>query len=316
MGFVIFTLLMSGFGATWADASKPIKVGIQLWPGYYPVLIAQHKGFFREAGLQVEYVLSEDFKQLSGMFNNQNIDLFCATLGDGFALYDHDPSTKVVMVINESIGADGLLAKQGISKNGVPIKIGVNLNGFGELFVRQYMQINNLTDGDVVFVQQDSAQALDALRDGRVDIVHTWEPYVSEINLYYGTQTIFDSSQTPGLIIDALFANGEFLKSRPDDMKKFIGAWLKGAKWWLENREEGDAYLEGELLLLPGALSLKGIKLFTLRDNIQAFSQLNLAHSIYSSAKTYRNFFAAKQAFHNLPSAPQDIVTGDYIPQP
>lgn len=158
MGFVIFTLLMSGFGATWADASKPIKVGIQLWPGYYPVLIAQHKGFFREAGLQVEYVLSEDFKQLSGMFNNQNIDLFCATLGDGFALYDHDPSTKVVMVINESIGADGLLAKQGIPKNGAPIKIGVNLNGFGELFVRQYMQINNLTDGDVVFVQQDSAQ--------------------------------------------------------------------------------------------------------------------------------------------------------------
>ena len=146
--------------------------------------------------------------------------------------------------------------------------------------------------------------------------MHTWEPYVSELKLYYGAQSIFDRSQTPGLILDVLFANGDFLDSRPADMKKFIAAWLKGAEWWLANRKEGDAYLESELLLLPGALSLKGIKLFTLQDNITAFRNQGGIQSIYVSAKTYQDFFASKQVFHNLPSSPKDLVSGEYIPQP
>ena len=151
-------------GFTWASAVKPIKVGIQLWPGYYPLLIAQHKGFFQELGLQVEYVLSEDYKQLSDMFKSKSIDLYCATLGDGFALYDHDQSSKVVMVINESIGGDVLLIKQALPQTGEAIKIGTYFNSFGELFVRQYMQNNNLTDADVILVQQEASQALDFLR--------------------------------------------------------------------------------------------------------------------------------------------------------
>lgn len=308
-------LLISMMGSVWADIAKPVRVGIQLWPGYYPLLIAQHKGFFRELNLQVEYVLLEDFHQLSTQFKSKNIDLFCATLGDGFELYDHDPSSRVVMVINESIGADVLLVKHDLPASGTPIKIGTHLNGFGELFVRQYMQQHDLSDSDVQLVEQEAAQAMDMLRTGRADIVHTWEPYASELNLYYGSQTIFDSSQTPGLIIDTLFAHDDFLNSRPQDMKKFIAAWLKGAKWWLENRAEGDAYLESELLLLPGALSLKGIKLFTLAENIAAFSQQTDTQSVYETAKIYRDFFASKQAFKTLPLSAQDLVTGKYIPQ-
>jgi len=312
--FFMMLILSSSLHGAWGASSDPVKVGIQLWPGYYPLLIAQHKGFFKELGLDLEYVLSEDYQQLSGMFNSKKIDLFCTPLGDGFALYDHDPSSKVVMVINESVGGDALLIKHPLAKVKRPIKIGTNLDRFGELFVRQYMKVHDLHDGDVEFIQQQGSQALDFLRSQKADIVHTWEPYVSELKLYYGTTSIFDSSQTPGLIIDALFANGSFLQARPKDMKKFISGWLKGAAWWLANRKEGDEYLEGKLLLLPGTLSLKGIKLFTLKDNINAFQDQEGSRSIYHSANIYREFFAYKQAFGQIPHSASDIVTGEYLP--
>jgi len=145
--------------------------------------------------------------------------------------------------------------------------------------------------------------------------VHTWEPYVSDISQYFGADVIFDSSQTPGLIPDALLANGQFLKQQPEALKRFIAAWFKGVDWWQKNRALGDQIIEQELLMIPGSLSLKGTKLFTLKDNQRAFSAQGNMQSINFVTEIYLNFFKEKQAFKTLPNGANQLVTGQYLPQ-
>ena len=312
----IMLILSPVFAGASSPTFQPIKVGIDLWPGYFPLLIAQHNGYFKEQQLEVTYVLPEETNNLMTMFNENKIDLLCVAMGDAFVLYDEDQDMRVVMITDESLGGDALLKKGELPKKGSPIRIGTNLQGFGELFVREYIKKHGINKKDVVWVQQEASQAMEYLRTGKAHIVHTWEPYVTEIKTYFGAQVIFDSSQTPGLIPDALLANGQFIQNHAPELKRFIAAWLKAAKWWLNNRAQGDRIIEDKLLLLPGTLSLKGIKLYTATENQRAFSQQQGGQSLYDITQMYRDYFHSKKAFEHLPKRPQGIITGEYLPQP
>lgn len=313
--FVTIVLSMISIFVFSTEKPHTVTVGIDLWPGYYPLLIAQHNGYFKEQQLDVKYVLPEETNNLMGMFNENKIDLLCVAMGDAFVLYDEDQDMRVVMITDESLGGDALLTKGPLPSFNESLKIGTNLQGFGELFVREFIKKNNINPKNVIWVQQEASQAMDNLRSGKADIVHTWEPYVTEIKTYFGAQVIFDSSQTPGLIPDALLANGQFIKNHGPQLKGFITAWLKASQWWLSNREKGDEIIEDKLLLLPGTLSLKGIKLYTLKENLKAFSQEKDENSLYHTAQMYRDYFYSKQAFERLPHKPQDIMTGEFLPQ-
>ncbi|GAA6134782.1 hypothetical protein NBRC116188_15720 [Oceaniserpentilla sp. 4NH20-0058] len=296
-------------------AKTSIKVGIDLWPGYYPIIIAKHQGFFSEADLDVSYVLPEETNNLLNMFSEHRIDLLCVAMGDAFALYEKDSDFRVVMITDQSNGGDALLRKGPLPKPGHKVKIGTNLQGFGELFVREFLKRSGYFPQDVVLVQQEASQAMEYLRSGKADIVHTWEPYVSDITKYYGAQVVFDSGETPNLIPDALLANGQFIKHHPEALKKFVSAWFKGVQWWQDNRALGDQIIEQNLLLIPGSLSLKGIKLYSLKDNQIAFSSQSGMKSINFVADKYLDFFKAKQTFSQLPNEASDIITGRFLPR-
>ncbi len=313
----ILFIALTFMGMSFVSQAKPmqsITVGIDLWPGYYPLLIAQHNGYFKAQGLDVNYLLPEETNNLMGMFSDKQIDLLCVAMGDAFVLYDQDPSMRVVMITDESRGGDALLKKGWLPKANLPIRIGTNLKGFGELFVGEYLKRQKIDSNKVVWVQQEASQAMEYLRTGKAHIVHTWEPYVTQIVTYYGADIVFDSSQTPGLILDALLANGQFIRQHPQAIKKFIGAWLKAASWWQENRQAGDRIIADKLLLLPDTLSLRGVKLYTAQENKRVFSDETGTQSIHRVVDTYRDFFHQKQSFKRLPAQSGDIVTRAFLP--
>lgn len=298
-----------------ASSKTQVTVGIDLWPGYYPIIIAKQNGYFDEAGLDVSYVLPEETNNLMQLFTQNKIDLLCVAMGDAFALYEKDQDMRVVMITDESLGGDALLKKGSLPKPGQTVKIGTNLHGFGELFVREFLKRSGYFPEDIVLVQQEASHAMEYLRTGKADIVHTWEPYVTDISKYYGAEVVFDSSETPGLIPDALLANGQFIKQKPKALKAFITAWLKGTKWWQENRALGDQMIEQALFLIPGTLSLKGIKLYSLEDNQLAFTARENMKSIHYVADIYLQFFKSKGEFTKLPSSAEDLVAGRFLPQ-
>ena len=278
--------------------ANTINVGIDLWPGYYPIVLAKHLGMFKKRGLRVNFVLPESTDNMLGQFTDGKLDMVCVAMGDAFSLYNKDPNLRIVMITDESSGGDALLASRNLNKISPATlsgaKIGTNLQGFGELFVNTFLKQKGLNPDSVTLVHLEAANALNALQSGKADIAHTWEPYVTEIQSFNVGSVIFDSSYTPGLIPDALLANGEFIKNHPKDLKKFISAWLEASKWWLDNLAKGNAIIESEMVMMPDSVNLNGVKLYDLNSNIRAFKPKNNMESLHYVTQLYIDFFVDK----------------------
>lgn len=292
--------------------SKVINVGIDLWPGYYPIILAKHLGLFKKRGLTVNYILPESTDNMLGKFIARELDMVCVAMGDAFSLYNQDNDLRIVMITDESAGGDALLARdKNISITNTTI--GTNLKGFGELFVQEFLKQKNVNPKSVKIVQQEASNAVNALQTNKVDIVHTWEPYVTDAVSYNVGRVIFDSSKTPGLIPDALLANGNFIKQHPEQLSLFIEAWLEASQWWVQNRYKGDSIIESEMVMMPGSVNLGGVKLYNKNDNIKAFKLGSGMQSLGYVTQIYIDFFVQKGSL-NKGVKPKDILDDRFIP--
>ena len=323
---LLVIILISQFLNPAKSLAQDINVGIDLWPGYYPIVLAKHLGYFKKRGLNVNFVLPESTDNMLGQFTDGKLDMVCVAMGDAFSLYKQDPGLRVVMITDESSGGDALLAKRRSGKNEQGKirqtdfdftslrgkKIGTNLEGFGELFINTFLKEKGVDPKSIKLVHQEAAGALTALQSGKVDIVHTWEPYVTEIQSFNLGDIIFDSSKTPGLIPDALLANGNFIKDRPKDLALFIQAWLEASDWWRNNLKEGNAIIESEMVMMPDSVSLDGVKLYGLESNVNAFKPSNDMSSLFYVTQLYIDFFVSKGLID--PSfKPDQIIDGKFL---
>ena len=290
----------------------PIRVAIDLWPGYYPVVIGEQEGFFAQRGLKVHVSVPENTDQMLQNFAAGEVDVVCVALGDVFAFREKVPSMRVVLVSDESSGGDALVSLKPLPKKLKGLRIGTNLNGFGELFVRAFLAQNNTRLQDVELVNQEASDAAVMLKQGKVDIAHTWEPYVSELTAYQDAIVVFSSAETPGLIPDAVVMHGDLL-AKPLVAKAFVSGWLAAAEWWLGHRHDGNRVVERALVMMPNTVNLEGIRLFDTTANRRAFRRNDSTQSVYRAVQTYIDYFSEKGVL-KAPVAPGDILLPDLLP--
>lgn len=314
----IVVLLWSVLGVTHASTPAPvetaavIRVGIDLWPGYYPAVIAQQKGFFARRQLQVQYSVPENTDKMLQAFSAGELDVVCVALGDVFAFREKVPSLRVVLISDESSGGDALLSLKPLPPKLDGLRIGTNLNGFGELFVRAFLQQHNTPLNAVTLLNQDASDAAVLLKQGKLDVVHTWEPYVSELTGYHDAMVVFSSAQTPGLIPDAVVLHGSLLQ-KPELAKAFVAGWIEGAEWWLSRRHEGNRIVERALVMMPNTVNLEGVRLFDGSANRKAFRNNGSPQSLYSVVQTYIDFFREKGVLKTA-LTPDDILLPGLLP--
>ncbi|MEA5619369.1 ABC transporter substrate-binding protein [Cronbergia sp. UHCC 0137] len=269
----------------------PLKVACVTFIGYRPAIIAQEKGFFKAQGVEVElsYV---DYAQLQQAdFSAGKYDGIGLTLGDFMILSATNPDMQAVMVVDETNGADVVVAQSDIKtvSDLKGKKLGANLGGFSEVFVTEMLKQSNLTTDDVSLVKFDALQIPQRLENNTIQAGHTWEPYLSEA-VKSGGHILFTSQQTPGLILDVVAFRGETIRDRPEEIRAFVRGWLEALNYWEANIETGNAIV-GKALNIPLAtISLDGVNLTDLEENQQFFRSVN-ANSIYNTAKIYADFF-------------------------
>ena len=149
---------------------SPLKVACITFVGYRPAVIAQEKGFFKAQGVDVElsYV---DFAQLQQAdFSAGKYDGIGLTLGDFIILSATNPNMQSVLVVDETNGADVVVAQPEIKtvEDLRGKKIGANLGGFSEVFVTEMLRISNLTTDDVNLVKFDALEIPQRLKNNDI----------------------------------------------------------------------------------------------------------------------------------------------------
>jgi NitT/TauT family transport system substrate-binding protein len=270
--------------------NQPLRVSWSLWPGYYPMVIADKKGLFEKHGVQVEPAFYNIYANQASDLSSGMIDGALMTLSD--TLFDSiSKDIKIVLVLDNSAGADQVVASSEIKSisdlSGK--RIGVQSSTVsGVLLIREMLQANGISASDVTFVQV-SPENVPASIPGTIDAGYTYEPYTSSA-IANGSSVIFSSADAPGVIVDVLAFRKTVIEQRPEDVKAFIAAWFEAQQYWKDNPADGNAIIAEAIGLKPEEISSEGVTLFDLNANLKTFTQGTDNSSIYYTAEQELQF--------------------------
>ncbi len=274
------------------DATHPeLRLSIDLWPGYYPAVIAKQKGWFEEAGLRLVLDMPGDTDKMLAHFSAGTIDAIAVAFGDAILVSRQMPDVAVILVTDESAGGDAVLSKDpNVLENLAGKKIGTNLGGFGELLIRKMLDQQNLNVTHVNMINVDASKVPELLASGLLDVGHTWQPYVSQAEKV-GASVVFSSANTPGLIPDTVAISGEFKQKHPEAVRTFLQVWFKAQRWWLNNQSQGNQIIAQATSQKIGDISLEGIRLMNQSENIQTFNDTEGESGLPNALKLYNDFY-------------------------
>ncbi len=278
------------------DENSPLVIAVNPWAGFMPVVLAKEKGFFEAEGVNVKYSFGESSRQQRLEFESGAYDGITLALGSLIAVGAKAPDTRIVMLTDISTTGDAVVARPEIQSirdlTGKRIVLGAA--GYGEVVVSVMLQQAGLTTQDVIWVpMQTEAEALQMLKDGRVDAFQTWEPFVSRA-VADGARVIFSGADVPGLIPDAIAFHGSVVENRPEDIQAFMRGWFRAVDFWLANPKEAEQVISNAVNMTPAELSLEGMELLTLHRNKEFFRKSEDFSSVYYSAQVYMDFFLRK----------------------
>jgi NitT/TauT family transport system substrate-binding protein len=211
-----------------------------------PLTIAEQKGYFKEAGLQVDIadfagggkalqaliggsadVVSGAYEHTITLQNkNQYITAFIMT----------GQAPQIVVAVSRKTMPDYHQISDLKGK-----KIGISAPGSSTNMVANVVLAHaGLNPGDVSFIGVGTAaSAVDALRSGRIDAIANTEPVISlleksndiiiiaDTRTIAGTEAIFGGPMPAG----SLYAKESFLKNNPATVQALASAMLKALHW-------------------------------------------------------------------------------------
>lgn len=313
--FLIIALNLSSCNLTVVSKteSPALKIVYDPWPGFLPLVIAQEKGFFAQQRVKVEAVLTENSVTKIPDFNVGKYDGITLALGSVVTSNAANSNIRIILGIDRSDGADAVISQAQIQT--VPdLKgkaIATRLGGFGELFIKKMLETNKMNLNDITLLNARGEQIPELLQSGKAHAGNTWEPYLSKA-IAAGLRVLFTSKQTPGLIPDVMVFQVSVLRERPDDVRAFIRAWFQAVDYWKDNPKEGNTLIANALKLQPKQISLKGVKLLTLKDNKQAFTPANNTESLHYTTQLYSDFFAQLGSLNSFPD-PNQLLDPSFL---
>ncbi len=299
-------------GAT--SARQPLRIGIDLWAGYYPLVLADDLGYLREEGVEVDVSIPKNTDRMLANFAAGDYDGVCVSIGDVITLTRNVDDLRLILLSDESSGGDQVLARTPVTgaEQLRGKRVGTNLGGFGELFVRRLLDKHGVAPDEVQWVDLDAADVPARLADGDIDIGHTWEPYAS-LAIAKGMHLCFTSADTPGLILDGLIVRGAAAQNRGDDLRHMTKAWLRAVEWWRTNPAEGDRRIETRLGLPKGEARPVGIKILDRQDNHALMSGDGGLAPLGRVAGQYIDFFVSRGLMMHRPE-PGALFDPTFLP--
>lgn len=218
--------------ATYDGELRVIKVAGNPFIGGGPTYVAQEKGFFEKHGLKIEDVQFDDTSQSVSALIAGKVDVCSGTL-DAIMIAadqsDKDNMPVVFCVQDDSEGADGIVAVNGISsiEELKGKKVGVDINQTSHLLLSHALAEKGMTDDDVTMIDMSSSDAGSSFISGSLDAAVTWEPYLSNAASSGVGSMIYSSADAPGLIMDVMCVSRSAAESDDTD---WIVEYIKALK--------------------------------------------------------------------------------------
>lgn len=298
------TTLLSPAGA--AVAEEPLKIGYSDWPGWVAWEIGIQKGWFEEAGVDVEFLWFDYVASMDAYVAGQ-IDAVTMTNGDALVTGGTGKPSVTILINDFSNGNDMLVVKPDVPTVAAlkGKKIGVEVGFVGHLLAITGLQMAGVSPDDVEFVDTPTDQTPSVLANGDVSAIAAWQPNSGEaLKAVEGARALFTSADAPGIIYDVLAVSPESLETRRDDWMKVIGVWYRIVEYINDedNTDEALEILSARVNISPREYEpfFEGTYILNLEEAMQRWQKGDSLESIYGSSE-YVNAFNVEQGVYEAP---------------
>src|SRR4051812_26535046 len=236
LGFALVALLLS------RAAAAPLKVAYSDWPGWTAFAIAAEKGWFKDAGVEVDLLWFEYGPSMEA-FTAGKVDAMMVTNGDALVTGAGGAKNVMILVTDYSNGNDMVVAKPGIKslKDLKGQKIGVEVGLVDHLLLLNGLKKAGLTESDVELVPTPTNQAPQVLASGQLAAVAAWQPNSgAALKAVPGSKAVYTSADEPGLIYDMVVATPSSLAASRADWVKFVKVWDKIVAYLADPKTRAD----------------------------------------------------------------------------
>jgi NitT/TauT family transport system substrate-binding protein len=284
-----------GLAAMTANA-EPLKVGYSDWPGWVAWEVAVQKGWFREAGVDVQF---EWFDYVASMdaFAAGKLDAVTMTNGDALVTGANGGKSVMILINDYSNGNDMIVARPPYKslKDLKGKKIGVELGFVEHLLLLNGLEKAGMKEGDVTLINVPTNETPQVLASGDVDAIGAWQPNSGmALKSVPRSKPVYSSADEPGLIYDVLAVSPASYAANKAEWAKVAKVWYRVVDYILDPKTQDDAVkiMAARVGIKPEEYKplLQGTRLLKLDEARAAFAKGDSLKSIYGSTKVVDAF--------------------------
>lgn len=222
--------LAAAFAGLWAAAAPAqtkVTVAMSGWTGFAPITLAKETGIFKKNGIEVEIKKMPTSNRHQAMAAGE-VQAITTTVDTHILYASSGVDVTQVLVLDSSHGGDGIAVRDGI--NGVADlkgkQVAVQYGGVPQFWLAYVLKKNGQSINDVTSVNLQPSDAANAFVAGQFDAAVTYEPYLSKVREAKG-KILVTSDQTPGVIIDTLAFQPDYIKKNPKVVQAFVDSWFE-----------------------------------------------------------------------------------------
>jgi len=288
---VLGLLALSGFAS-----AEPLKIAYSDWPGWVAWEIGVQKGWFKEAGVDVEFQWF-DYVPSMDAYVAGKVDGVCMTNGDALVTGATGKPSVGIIINDFSNGNDMIVGAPGIGsiKDLKGKKVGLEKGFVEQLLLITGLEQNGMTFEDITLVNTPTNETPQVLASKAVDAIGAWQPNSGQaLKVLPGSKPIYTSADAPGLIYDLLYVSPESLEKHKDEWAKVTKVWYRIADYIHDEQNLDDVLkiLAARVKITPEEYEpfLKGTHILTMDEAIKRWDTADGLGTVYGSSKVVNDF--------------------------
>ena len=225
---------------------EPLRMGINPWPGYEYLYLAERLKLFEQEGVQVRVVQFSSLNDARRAYERGQIDGFGGTLVELLMSRQNSPrQAQVVYVPDYSNGGDLIVAHHRFNtlEELKGQRIAVEPGTLNTYVLTRALENHGLKITDVQLVALPQPDMQRALERRDIEAAVTYPPFSVEMLKHPELHSLFDTREIPGEVLDVLVVDQQVIDSRRDEVRAMLRAFDSAFRYTHEHPDEAYAIM-------------------------------------------------------------------------
>ncbi|MEP0882871.1 ABC transporter substrate-binding protein [Trichocoleus sp. ST-U3] len=292
-----------------SSKTETIQMGFSVWPGWLPWQVAQEEKLFDANKVNVNLKWFDGYLDSINALNAGQLSANTQTLNDTISSVAAGSDQVIVLVNDNSTGNDKIIVREGINSIAdlKGKKIAAEEGTVDHFLLLLGLKKAGLTQADITFQPLETGAASAAFVAGQVDAVGVFAPFTSKALERAGSKELFSSKDFPGAIPDHLTVSRKLINERPQDVQALVNTWFDTLAFIRTNPDKAYAAMAKRAGVTVDEYKKyeAGTKIFTIEDNLKAFSPGNDMTSLGYAAQEISKFLVEAKLAKQAPNLTQ-----------